>query len=49
MKKIEAIIRKTVFEEVKEALDGIPFNNNDVIKMLREMIEENLKEIDANE
>ena len=36
-------------EEVKEALDGIPFNNNDVIKMLREMIEENLKEIEANE
>ena len=36
-------------QEIKEALDGIPFNNNDVIKMLREMIEENLKEIDANE
>lgn len=36
-------------QEIKEALDGIPFNNNDVIKMLREMIEENLKEIEANE
>lgn len=36
-------------QEIKEALDGISLNNNDVIKMLREMIEENLKEIEANE
>ena len=36
-------------QEIKEALDGIPFNNNDIIKLQREMIEENLKEIGANE
>lgn len=36
-------------QEIKEALDGIPLNNNDIIKMLREMIEENLKEINSNQ
>lgn len=35
--------------EVKEALDGMSLNNMDIIKMLREMIEENLKEIKAND
>ena len=35
--------------EVKEALDGMSLNNIDIIKMLREMIEENLKEIKAND
>ncbi len=35
--------------EVKEALDGMSLNNMDIIKMLREMIEENLKDIKANE
>ncbi|MDD4544962.1 MAG: ATP-binding protein, partial [Bacteroidales bacterium] len=36
-------------QEIKEALDGIPLNNNDIIKFLREMIEENLKDIEANQ
>lgn len=36
-------------EEVKEALDGIPLNNNDIIKFLREMIEENINKIEGNE
>jgi hypothetical protein len=31
--------------EVKEALDGIPISNLQIIKYLREMIEENIKEI----
>ena len=36
-------------DQVKETLDGIPLNNNDIIKFLREMIEENIKEIGGNE
>ena len=36
-------------EEVKEALDGIPLNNNDIIKFLRKMIEENINKIEGNE
>lgn len=36
-------------QEIKEALDGIPLNNNDIIKFLREMIEVNLKDIEANQ
>ncbi|MDR0970766.1 MAG: ATP-binding protein [Bacteroidales bacterium] len=35
--------------EVKEALEGLPMNNNDVMKMLKEMINENLKDIEAND
>ncbi|MFP4556291.1 MAG: ATP-binding protein [Bacteroidales bacterium] len=38
---------KYVFDtkEVKEALDGLPINSPDVIRMLREMIEANLEEL----
>ncbi len=36
-------------EEVKEVLDGMPLNNNDIMRFLREMIEENLGEIKANQ
>lgn len=36
-------------EEIKETLDGISINNNDIIIFLREMIEENIKEIRGNE
>ncbi len=32
-------------KEVKEALDGLPINSPEVIRMLREMIEENLEEL----
>lgn len=35
--------------EVKEALDGMSMNDLSVIRMLKEMVEENLKDIGANE
>ena len=36
-------------DEVKEALDGMSMNDINIIKYLKEMIEENLKEIGFNE
>lgn len=36
-------------DEVKEALDGMSMNDLAVVRMLKEMVEENLKEIGANE
>lgn len=36
-------------EEVKEALDGMSMNDINIIKFLKEMIQENLKEIEFNE
>lgn len=36
-------------DEVKEALDGRSMNDLGIIKMLKEMVAENLKEIGANE
>jgi len=38
---------KYIFDtnEVKEAMDGLSINNADIIRYLKEMIEENLKEI----
>ncbi|MDR1725408.1 MAG: ATP-binding protein [Bacteroidales bacterium] len=35
--------------EIKEALDGMSLNNADIIRALTEMIQENLKDIKANE
>lgn len=34
--------------EIKEQLDGVPLNNANVIRFLKEMIRENLKEIHAS-
>lgn len=36
-------------DEVREALDGMPMNDFTIMKYLREMIEENLKEIKYND
>ena len=36
-------------DEVKEALDGMPMNDINIMKYLKEMIQENLKEIHYNE
>ena len=36
-------------DEVREALDGMPMNDITIMKYLREMIEENLKEIKYND
>ena len=36
-------------DELKEALDGMSMNDIHIINYLKEMVEENLKEIGANE
>ncbi|MDR1006284.1 MAG: ATP-binding protein [Bacteroidales bacterium] len=36
-------------DEIKSVLDGMSLNNADIIKALRDMINENLKEIKANQ
>ena len=36
-------------DEIKEALDGMPMNDVNIMKYLKEMIEENLKEIHYND
>lgn len=36
-------------EEIKEALDGMPMQDVSIMKYLKEMIEENLKEIGSSQ
>jgi hypothetical protein len=36
-------------DEVKEALDGMPMTDVSIMKYLKEMIQENLKEINYND
>ena len=35
-------------EEVKQILDGVPLNNPEIVRAIRDMVQENLKEIKAD-